>query len=39
MEREETVLHFLSAFSEHKRNEYPRMIGVMIIKKTERSIF
>lgn len=36
---EETVLHFLSEFSmnlEHKRNDYPRISGVMVIKKTEK---
>lgn len=39
MEREETVPHFLSEFSmnlEHERNENPRIIRVIILKKTEK---
>lgn len=39
MERKETVLHFLFEFSmnlEHKRIEQPTIIGLILIKKTEK---
>lgn len=41
-EGEETVLHFLSEFSmnlEHKRNEYLRIIGVIIKEIVKSLIF
>lgn len=40
-EGENTVLHVLSEFSvllEQRRNEYPRIISVMIIKKAVKSL-